>query len=603
MSTHPDRNPILDAAFQYINEYNWTILGVGLNKRPIGEWGPGNPNRYDYSNSERIYQLGNVPGIAVVTGPSGLVIIDLDNDDAIRSWADRFGLPMTRIAKTPRGRHLYFQAPLGLHIPPGTEIMPGVDVRGAESYAILPPSVLAAAYTWHNDNPILPLPDDVIDLVTEARPKRKAKILSGEPFDEGGRNDHIFAMACSMRAGGFDYTSILAALTETNKKRCVPPLDIEEVESIAESAIAYEEGNASHIDPLMSLRAKAATLEPDDAPILATHAHKLDTAHLVDTDPDPIDWIWEGFLAPGTLSMLHGEGGLGKSWIAMKIAEQMLQTSNPTGELFGKEVRPGGVLILDGENAETQIHSRIHYTMITARADLAYYMVNDPILGLEELTEAYLDYLINKHKPRILIVDSQRALYAGDEKEQGEAGRMLRRFARWIEKYSAAFLFIHHDNRGGDYSGSSDINAAITGCRLHLTRHTDKDKTTARILTQPKNRIAAEMPRQEFHLNIDLKPRTHRAEMSGINITPYISDELAQRQQRLDTAKTLVLNSSAGAWYRDIWSAVGFEFDKDLKSTHLPEWNDLKDDLEAAGYILEFALDKDGKRRGKVRKP
>jgi hypothetical protein len=585
MSTHPDRSPILDAAFAYINENNWTILGVGLNKRPIGEWGPGNPNRYDYSNSERIYQLGNVPGIAVVTGPSGLVIIDLDNDDAIRSWADRFGLPMTRIAKTPRGRHLYFQAPLGLHIPPGTEIMPGVDVRGAESYAILPPSVLAAAYTWHNDNPILPLPDDVIDLVTEARPKRKAKILSGEPFDEGGRNDHIFAMACSMRAGGFDYTSILAALTETNKKRCVPPLDIEEVESIAESAIAYEEGNASHIDPLMSLRAKAATLEPDDAPILATHAHKLDTRFLVDTDPDPIDWVWEGFLAPGTLSMLHGEGGLGKSWIAMKIAEQML---SPTGDLFGKPIRPGGVLILDGENAETQIHSRIHYTTINADADLAYYMVNDPILGLEELTEQYLDYLINKHTPRLIIVDSQRALYAGDEKEQGEAGRMLRRFARWIEKYSAAFLFIHHDNRGGDYSGSSDINAAITGCRLHLKRHTDKDKTSARILTQPKNRIAAEMARQEFLLDINLMPRTHRALMSGVTITPYTSDESVLRQQRLDQVKTLALNTADGVKFRDVWSALDFDYsDKGISSTDRPKWDSLKDDLELQGFTTE----------------
>jgi hypothetical protein len=400
-----------------------------------------------------------------------------------------------------------------------------------------------------------------------------------------------------MRAGGFDYTSILAALTETNKKRCVPPLDIEEVESIAESAIAYEEGNASHIDPLMSLRAKAATLEPDDAPILATHAHKLDTRFLVDTDPDPIDWVWEGFLAPGTLSMLHGEGGLGKSWLAMKIAEQML---SPTGALFGKPIRPGGVLILDGENAETQIHSRIHYTTINATSDLAYYMVNDPILGLEELTEQYLDYLINKHTPRLIIVDSQRALYAGDEKEQGEAGRMLRRFARWIEKYSAAFLFIHHDNRGGDYSGSSDINAAITGCRLHLKRHTDKDKTSARILTQPKNRIAAEMARQEFLLDIQLMPRTHRALMSGVTITPYTSDTIVLRKQLLDQAMTLALNTTDGAKYRDIWTAVGFSYDKDgVTTTHKDEWDALKADLEAQGFEVASR----GNLGGRVWKP
>jgi len=584
MSTHPDRSPILDAAFQYINQNNWTILGVGLNKRPIGEWGPGAPNRYDYSNSERIYQLGSVPGIAVVTGPSGLVIIDLDNDAAIRSWADRFGLPMTRIAKTPRGRHLYYQAPPGLHIPPGTEIMPGVDVRGAESYAILPPSVLAAEYSWHNDNPILPLPDDVIALVTDTRRTRKEAIKSGKPFNEGGRNDHLISMAGSMRNAGFDHTSILAALTETNKTRCVPPLDIREVESITESAMRYAEGNASHIDPLMSLRARAATLEPDDAPILATHAHKLDTRFLVDTDPDPIDWVWEGFLAPGTLSMLHGEGGLGKSWLAMKIAEQMLNTG---GNLFAKEVRPGGVLILDGENAETQIHSRIHYTTISADADLSYYMVNDPILGLEELTEAYLDHLIHTHEPRLIIVDSQRALYAGDEKEQGEAGRMLRRFARWIEKYSAAFLFIHHDNRGGDYSGSSDINAAITGCRLHLKRHIDKDKPNARILTQPKNRIAAEMARQEFLLDIQLMPRTHRTSISGVTITPYASDELVLRKERLDQAMTLALNTTDGVKYRDLWNAVNFAYDQSgVSSSDEQKWQDLKADLEAQGFTV-----------------
>jgi hypothetical protein len=582
---HPERTPILDAAYKYINEYNWTILGVGLNKRPVGEWGPGSPNRYDYSNSERIYQLGNVPGIAVVTGPSGLVIIDLDNEAAIRAWADRFGLPLTRIAHTPRGRHLYYKAPPGLHIPPGTEIMPGVDVRGAESYAILPPSILHGAYTWHNQNPIQPLPDDITELVNEARPKRKAKILSGEPFDEGGRNDHLFSMASSMRAGGFDYTSILAALTETNKTRCVPPLDIEEVESITESAIAYEEGNKSHFDPLTQLRAKAATREPDEAPVLADHAQLLNTHTLVTTDPDPIDWVWEGFLAPGTLSMLHGEGGLGKSWLAMKIAEQMLTTA---GRLFDKPIHPGGVLILDGENAETQIHSRIHYTTIGPNADLAYYMVHNPILGLEEQTELYIKHLVDNHSPRVVIIDSQRALWAGDEKEQAEAGRMLRRFARWIEPLKAAFLFIHHDNRGGDYSGSSDINAAITGCRLHLKRHTDKDKPNARILTQPKNRIAAEMARQEFLLDIDLQPRTHRTNLSGVTITPYNSDENQLRLARLEQAMTLALNKTDGVRFRDIWSAVGFDYnDNGISSSHKDKWDALKDDLVAQGFVLE----------------
>ena len=215
----------------------------------------------------------------------------------------------------------------------------------------------------------------------------------------------LASMAGSMRRAGFDHSSISAALHETNKTRCDPALPISEVDGIVDSVCRYAAGTPNSLDTISTLRIEAATLDDDDPPILANHAHKLDTRHLVDTDPDPIDWVWDGFLAPGTLSMLHGEGGLGKSWLAMKIAEQML---SPTGNLFTKDIHPGGVLILDGENAETQIHNRIHYTTIPADADLAYYMVNDPILGLEELTEQYLDYLIQTHTPRTPIVTGKQ---------------------------------------------------------------------------------------------------------------------------------------------------------------------------------------------------
>ena len=583
---HPQRTPIVDAAYAYISKNNWTLVAVGDNKRPLGEWGPGGHNRYDYTNLERVFQI-NAPGIGVITGPSGLVIIDLDNDAAIKLWADTFGLPMTRVARTPRGRHLYFIAPPGVHIPPGTEILPGVDVRGAESYAILPPSRLAhGSYAWVNpEAPILPLPDNVCDLVLEAKPKRKAKILSGEPFAEGTRNDHLFAMACSMRRGGFDYTSILAALAETNKTRCAPPVAYTELESISESAMTYEEAPHS-IDLVTRLRAQAATREADDAPLLEQYTRRLDTNHLVSKDPPAIDWVWDGFLAPGTLSMLHGEGGLGKSWLALKIAEQMLTTE--PGDLFDKPVHNGGVVILDGENAENQIHSRIHYTRINTDADLNYYMVSDAILGLEEMTEQYIDYLVQTHKPRLIIIDSQRALWAGDEKEQAEAGRMLRGFARYIEHHPCAYLFIHHDNRGGDYSGSSDINAAITGCRLHLKRHTDKDKPNARILTQPKNRIAAEMPRQEFLLDINLLGRNHRYDISGIAITPYQSDESTLHKQRIEQVKTLALNKADGVSFRDIWSALDFQFTaKGISSTDRPKWDAIKADLEQHGFVAQ----------------
>jgi RecA-family ATPase len=585
---HPERNPILTAAYDYINEKQWTILAVGNDKRPLGSWGYGGKNRYDYTNSDQIWLLGHPPAIAVVTGPSNLVVIDLDNEDAIRAWAERFGTPTTLIAGTPRGRHLYYSAPAGLHIPPGTEILPGVDVRGGESYTILPPSILAAPYKWLNNNPIQPLPDPVTKLVTTTRTLRKELILSGKPFSEGGRNDHVFNMGLSMRRAGFDYISILAALSETNKTRCVPPLDIREVEGIAKSVMRYEEDDTHAGSLIDRVRAQSATREDDEDPVLAQHAKLLETKKLVEEVPEPINWIWEDFLAPGTLNMLHGEGGLGKSYIALKIAEQVL--SDTPAPIFDKPIRSGGVIILDGENAESQIHRRVQNTTIRAEAPLAAYVVTEAILGLDEYTEEYVDYLIEQHKPLLIIIDSQRALWGGDEKEAAEAGRMLRRFARHIEQHPCAFLLIHHDNRGGDYSGSSDINAAITGCRIHIKRHTDKNTPNARTITQPKNRIAQEIAHQDFLLDIQHWPVSHRFTMSGITLAPYESDEKAARIERLERAKTMSLNNKEGISYREIWASFNWEIDtKDngLKSKHEEDWANLKSDLEAADFSVK----------------
>jgi hypothetical protein len=588
---HPARSPIIDAAIQHITRDNWTILVVGNDKRPIGQWAPNCDNRYDYKNTERLYQLGNVTGIGVITGPSGLVIIDLDNEDAIRAWAERFGTPTTRIARTPRGRHLYYNAPPGIHIPPGTEIMPGVDVRGSESYAIIPPSILAGrAYTWVNQNPIQDLPTPIVELLSTAKQERKHHITSGAAFIEGGRNDHLTSMAGGMRRTGFNHSSILAALLEENKIRCAPPLAPSEVENIADSIVRYPAGELPGVDLIASLRAQTASHDDDDAPILLDRIHKLDTHHLVTQDAKPIDWIWEDFLAPGTLNMLHGEGGLGKSFLALKIAEQLL---NPKpAPIFDRAVKRGGVIILDGENAESQLHRRIHNTTIRENAPLSIYTINDPILGLAEFTEQLLDHLVQEDAPSLVIIDSQRALWAGDEKEQAEAGRMLRAFARYVENHPCAYLVIHHDNRGGDYSGSSDINAAITGCRIHLTRHHDKDKPNARILTQPKNRIASEVHRQEFLLDITEQVRTHRQLVSGITLTPYVSTQTSNTIQRADQIITRLANpGTRNVTYRDAWASFGWKFDaKGLSSTHEPEWGLLKRELEERGCIL----DKDG---------
>jgi hypothetical protein len=42
-----------------------------------------------------------------------------------------------------------------------------------------------------------------------------------------------------------------------------------------------------------------------------------DIADLADLQPQPVDWLWQHRLAAGTLALISGEPGSGKTWVAL----------------------------------------------------------------------------------------------------------------------------------------------------------------------------------------------------------------------------------------------------------------------------------------------
>ena len=74
------------------------------------------------------------------------------------------------------------------------------------------------------------------------KPSRAALVVPGtiREGEEPGRKRTLFRLAAKLRDTGADEAELVAALGALNRARCVPPLDADEIERIARSAMRYE---------------------------------------------------------------------------------------------------------------------------------------------------------------------------------------------------------------------------------------------------------------------------------------------------------------------------------------------------------------------------
>jgi len=77
-----------------------------------------------------------------------------------------------------------------------------------------------------------------------------------------------------------------------------------------------------------------------------------DIVYLADLQPQPVEWLWQHRLARGTLAMLSGEPGSGKTWVALAIAAALTRGRDP---FTGEELKPATVLYASAEHAPAQV--------------------------------------------------------------------------------------------------------------------------------------------------------------------------------------------------------------------------------------------------------
>jgi putative DNA primase/helicase len=211
--------------------------------------------------------------------------------------------------------------------------------------------------------------------------------------------------------------------------------------------------------------------------------------HPVAHDAAPaVEWLVEGFLSRGAVTMLAGAPGAGKSLLAQSIAAAAVSGNT---NVVGIGVEPARVCIVDGENGEDLIQRRFAALGLEAAAwgtRLRVFQAEgfDLVSDLEQL-----DATLSADPCDLLILDAWTSLWSGSETSVPAVKQCLGGLRTLSRTHRLGTVLIHHTTKGTTtYRGSGAIASTIEAV-FTLTR---SSSATERVLACEKMRLGPEPP-------------------------------------------------------------------------------------------------------------
>ena len=288
--------------------------------------------------------------IGVAAGEvSNIIVFDIDprngGDDSWEAWTAENGKEPDGIMAMTAGGGNHFLA----EYQPGIrscKLRQGIDLLSDGRYFVAYPSKIdGRSYEWEaSSDPFQDVkPFKIPQRWLDAMQDRRNESVSTAVGDliKGDRNNGLTSLAGAMRHLGLRENEILQALNVVNDTRCVPPLPDSEIRQIAKSVSRYAADTDVAANAALGYEAAEMLLESEriDGDYFFT------TASSFLSQPAPMEWVIKGWLPTHSISMIYGESGVGKSFIALDMACSIAAGIN----WQGIKTKPGAVVYLAGE--------------------------------------------------------------------------------------------------------------------------------------------------------------------------------------------------------------------------------------------------------------
>jgi RecA-family ATPase len=180
---------------------------------------------------------------------------------------------------------------------------------------------------------------------------------------------------------------------------------------------------------------------------------KLDLQQMMFTPPEPLDFIFPGFLT-NSVACLVGRGGVGKSiWsmqfamcVASKAANHMFRFLDDTITQHGK------VVLFNAEDNQQILHHRIFQISSTlspeAREEVSANLCIESVIGEQALFQKNIKtYIESSMGARLVIFDTLNRFHRENENDNSEMSKVIHLFEQISRETNAAVLIVHHTGK------------------------------------------------------------------------------------------------------------------------------------------------------------
>lgn len=185
-------------------------------------------------------------------------------------------------------------------------------------------------------------------------------------------------------------------------------------------------------------------------------------------------WIVRDVVPDRQVTLLYGDGGTGKSLIAMQLAASVaLRENNPLQDWLGVPIVGGGAVYIGAEDEMDEMHIRL--SDILAANDATFDDVpnlricslagEDALMAVERGPHSPLDFsplyhrvddTLKQYDPKLLVLDTLADMYPASEIDRAKVRQFVNMLKRLAIKHECAVVMLAHPSKSGMTTGRGD---------------------------------------------------------------------------------------------------------------------------------------------------